>query len=359
LLVLLLVGCDPAPGAGFSAGTVADDDDAAEDPGPLWTPDDLPPCPQGDCVEPGLGVTWSSDSGREAPCREGDACDEDYRAFLLAAAAFSEPWGPGELAAAVAAIEAGEVPLEGPPQDLDARVREALGLSFLFGGLDSADHNAVEIGGESHSWGTATQWLVDDPWVGEFEFWLLMPGGEAPFAGVVAYPGHGETVLDHRQVRFGDQLAAAGFAIAVASPRAYDAWTVESALTQDLLQDGFSLLGLRVYELLLMHKLLRAHPQVHPTRIATMGHSGGSLGAVLASHLEPELVGVVLDLRSDFHNVSNKGIWLDETIPELFPLHEHVFDFDRYALATYEDDYGFPAGRSPIERSLGDWLWAP
>ncbi len=313
-----------------------------------------PPCPDG-CSEAGLAVLDAPDI--HAPCPESKPC-ADYLAY---AAAHGRPVeGLEETVSALhRAHEATDVAPPGtaaaPPLRGDAlrsAIVQATALAPLLDGLDARPLELREVARRDAPFGTEVDYRVRDPEIGLVNLLLLRPRGDGPFPGVVALPGHGDSPAFHRDRYLGAALAEAGYATLIVQLRNHRGDAVESETTRHLLTAGVPLIGVRVYEALLAHKILRWHPDVIPDRIAAQGHSGGAEIAALLARVEPRIRALVIDHQSAFLGVQTDGRWLDDTCPALHRIHPSINDLTTSPTPTWQDAYEFPAGAAPVVRFL-------
>jgi hypothetical protein len=125
----------------------------------------------------------------------------------------------------------------------------------------------------------------------------------------------------------------------------------ESDVAWTLLRGGFTLMGLRVYETLLVERYLRERARVDPARIGVVSHSGGSSTANLAVHLATQIAARVTDYEQDWRNRCQPfGLVHCETIPALFPLGPTIDDEARQPAPRLLVPYEFadPAIRAGI-----------
>lgn len=308
-----------------------------------------PTCPEG-CSAPGLAVRL--DPGLVSPCPESKPCAD----YLHHAAERGQPVEGIEatVAALHRAHEAGE-PLPGLRLDgaeLRGALVEALGLAPWLDGLDARPLQLREVARREAAFGTEIDYRVRDPLVGTFNLLLLRPRGDGPFAGVLALPGHGDAPAFHRDRYLGAALAEGGHATLIVQLRNHRGDDVESRTTRELLERGTPLIGLRVYEALLAHKVLRWMPDVVPDRIAAQGHSAGAGTAALLARVEPSLRAVVVDHQSAVLGVQSDGRWLDDTCPALHRLPPALNDLATLGLPVYQDEYEYPRGPAPVLRFL-------
>jgi len=196
-----------------------------------------------------------------------------------------------------------------------------------------------------------------DPHVGTFGALLLLPdSGPGPFPAVLALPGHNETPEDHRDRRHGAVLARRGFAVLIPAIRAYDSREAEHEATVRLLCEGFSLLGLRVYEALVALGHMATHPELDAGRLALLGHSGGSATLNLVVRLTALSKALVTDTATGYLNVqegpAGQRYILDETDLAVASMAEPINDFATVGCPVLQVAYGAPEGPEPILQFL-------
>lgn len=340
LLPALLLACS-GPGGGFGSGGVRDTSDGF-----------LPPPDGGE----GLNVEAIVDPGATWTCAAApSACTADYLAFPALAAAWARPTTAAALAAEVEAIEGGEVEVLDPAGvaagDLFEAVGAALNMDFLLDGLDERLLTVTVV----QDAGTERRLLFTDPWVGTFQVRLLLPEGDPPWAGVLALHGHGQVSADVLDDLSGRAFPPRGYALATLDFRAMGADADEDEVVRALLVEGFTLEALRIYESLLVLKVLRWLPEVDGARLAVVGHSGGSMAWNLAIRRDPPIAAYVSDLTGDYCDVW-KGFWLDDTVPDLYPWHAAIGRLETAEVPVLRVEYGYPGEIDEILAFLDEHL---
>ena len=291
----------------------------------------------------------------------------DYLSFFSAAEQqYGHPISPTELDArlyAIATDQVGRYPaLEGDwdgdgvddypvaTEALADVIVDGSNLRFLLDGLDQRDLLVqpadLSVGtfttfeGPSYP-GTQLVLGLTDPWVGTIQVVLLLPTDPGPHPVVIAHPGHFETAFDFRDLHDGASYPGRGHALAIISPRAYDGYTTEDLVTRSALLGGFSMMAIRIYELMLVHKLLRCRPDIDADRLGLIGHSGGSgVGNPMIRVGHDIIDAYVTDNRNDYFNWVG-GALQDETDPALFPWSNVINDFTTATMPVFEVPYNF------------------
>jgi hypothetical protein len=317
-----------------------------EPPSPESTPTPAEPrCGAGRA----LGVVEEATPLAEFPWGENAALyGAAYERFIELAADHAKPMTRERMETMLDAMKRGERPDEinwrkaRSNADLNLRVRAGLNLEFLLDGLD-ARRLTVRPGPGASKWaGRQVHLALQDPFVGTFEVLLLLPPGAGPWPAVVVHPGHFENAEFHRDNRFGADFPAAGIALAILTPRANDSFPVEDRVSRALVQNGFSFMGLRVYELLLVKKALRCRSEIRPKRIGLLGHSGGAVVGNLAIRVDTSWTAYVGDLWGDYLNWdSATRTAIDELAPHVHPVWEMVNDFETAELPVLTLPYEF------------------
>jgi len=267
------------------------------------------------------------------PCALRVSCDAGYRAFLAKAKGHAAPVSKRALASKLALLdEHPTAPGAGPsPSQLAQQIFDGARIGWMVQDLST---RTVVVREE-----TPGVLVIDDPWVGEFAVHLALPPGAGPFPAVLVHPGHGETPADHLEGRWGSDFPAAGVAVAILEARAHAGDEYAAALTYDLLRAGHTLVGLRLYELLVVRKVLASRSEIASDKIVIAGHSGGALVANLAARVEPRFAGLITDLISNYLNVEG-DLWMDECAPDLVLLQELVAYWPSLGRPVLELEYG-------------------
>jgi len=291
----------------------------------------------------------------------------DYLDFFAAAAAqYGDPISPTELNARLHAIETDQVgaypPLAGDwdgdgvddyplvTEALADVIIDATNLRFLLNGLDQRDlvvqpatvseGSFTTLSGQTYP-GTQIILGLTDPWLGMIQVILLLPTGPGPHPVVIGHPGHFENAFVFRDEHDGASYPGRGHAIAIISPRAYDGYTIEDLATRTALLNGFSMMAVRVYELMLVRKMLRCRLDIDTDRLGLIGHSGGSGVGNLMIRVGHDLIDAyVTDNTNSYFNWVG-GALQDETDPALYPWFRVINDFSTATMPVLEVPYGF------------------
>ncbi|MGM0578498.1 MAG: alpha/beta hydrolase family protein [Myxococcota bacterium] len=261
-----------------------------------------------------------------------------------------------QLAAALDAPEPEPTGLRG--EALREAVLDVLNIGFLVDGW-LADLVVTRIREEDHGTYTERELLLEDPAIGTVEALLFVPGGaEEPLPAIVGLHGHGETKDVFVDAYMGRRLAEAGFVVLVPTLRVHNCSADENAVAIHLLRHGFTLMGLRAYEALLMARYQKAQPWVAPDRIGLYSHSGGSSTANLVVRISGCFAAQVTDYVQDYRNTCGPDDIHCETMPAMFPLSADVNDPSTLPIPRMKVPYAFeePALRDNIEAFFEEHL---
>ncbi len=288
---------------------------------------------------------------RVGDCGRADQCLAGYDLFIKKAAEHSSPTTRDDLWASLWAIIdesatlAGGIP-EG--SSLAAELLRESNADWLLAEAEKGQAAIVEC--EETLWGPAKQitLCIDDPWVGTFKALLLLPGIDGPYPAIVAHPGHAESAAYHRDYRLGRELLEAGYVLAVLEPRAFAGDEFEHAITERLLLQGHTLVGLRLYELAVLHRYLASLPEVDGDHIGLMGHSGGSDPTSLAAFIDPRWQATAIDIVGWFMaRIDDNKQLSSEVSPRLWRWHR-LIETTTPPVPRLRQDYGFPLGAGPL-----------
>ena len=133
--------------------------------------------------------------------------------------------------------------------------------------------------------------------------------------------------------------------------RAYDSLEAEHDATLALLCQGFSLMGLRVYEALVTLEYIVSDSRLSADAVGLVGHSGGSATLNLLVWLSEIPRALVTDLHADYFNLKvymDRHYVLDETHPQLHALAPRINDVEALQLPILKVPYGVPDGPIPL-----------
>lgn len=333
---------------------VGDDDDAADDDDNDTAGDDDDNDTAGD-DDTFINVEDREEFGADWDCADAASCTADYLRFLDLAAEFAEPTDEETLAQLLYDV-GWETPYAEPlPFDqLRAEVIDATNIDFLLDGLNARLLEAVFTQSEETSHGRLERFLFVDPWVGTFKGLLALPEGD-PQRVLLAMHGHAQTGDEYYRSYPIDELVQRGFAVLMLTMRAKGGDGDEEAVTRNLLLDGFTFMGLRVYETLLGRKFLR-HRFGQNIPMALIGHSGGSVSNNLVIRIDDGFAADITDCTSTYLAPWDVPI-SDEVAPYLYVYHGLIKIFDTAAVPVLEVPYEYEDGWDGIYAFLDQHVY--
>lgn len=294
-------------------------------------------------------VSEVADPDQEPGCvHPMDDCRAAYLEFVARASAHARPQTDAELMAWIDAQL--ETPSqEGPVSDgaLADVVVDGLGVGFLLDELGRLPLQVrVYLQYLEHGY-RARRLVLEDPWVGDFGALLVLPEGPGPHPVVLALHGHGTEAVDFLDAYGALDYIDAGFALLAVEHRMLYADEGETFVGRHLLQNGFTLAGLHVYETLRAHRYARWHPDLDPERVVLLGHSAGAGKVDLLIRLSDTFAAAVtdntIDVRGEDVEFFHEGL-----LPALAPWQDLVNDFSTAPVPTLQTAYGYPEGPEPI-----------
>jgi hypothetical protein len=229
--------------------------------------------------------------------------------------------------------------------ELRERIIEALNIRFLLEEIDRRVLAVAKLEEEPIKDGRIVRrrLLFWDAAVGTFEGTLLLPEGEGPHPAIIGLHGHRHDDMIFSRKFLGEQLALRGFVVMIPRLRLHDCSLTETDLSYKLLRNGFTLMGMRIYETLLMIKYLDSLEQADDRHVGLLGHSGGSSIANLVARLEERVGAVVVDNYIEYRNHCRyriKDVHC-ETVPELVPIAADINEPGTLGHPTMRVEYNF------------------
>jgi hypothetical protein len=214
---------------------------------------------------------------------------------------------------------------------------DALNIRFLLEGIDARELVVTTIAETDRGRYTERWLLFEDPNIGTFEVLLLVPTKAAvQMPAIIWSLGVHETRGDwgvEEILRHGaEALVERGFIVIGSSYRAewYD-WREENVVLH-LATRGFNLVGLRVYETLLLVKYLKYLDYADHARIGMIGYSHGASVNNLVVRISDDISAAVTDMYTTYCEVdtewteNTKYGYYDETAPALASVQELIRD---------------------------------
>lgn len=195
-------------------------------------------------------------------------------------------------------------------EEAQTAITTALNIKFLLPHLAEKLNTTIIAEAQREGY-TEQEIIINTPHVGPLKILILKPHTKNPPA-IIGLHGHEGTPEKFAQQFHTENLARAGFLVAIPEFKAMGCNQEEHNTSIELLTKGFTLMGIHVYETLLTEHYLN---QQGITNIGALAHSGGSSILHLTLWLNTTIRTAVHDYPPNYLNYC-AGIH-DETIPQL------------------------------------------
>ncbi|MFC1809571.1 alpha/beta hydrolase family protein [Candidatus Omnitrophota bacterium] len=244
--------------------------------------------------------------------------DDPYCRFIQKNTVHGKPITEKELYTTIRNIctnDTDDQPLEKPLAEM---IIDSLNIGFLLKDINSRPLEVTVDYVEQKKGYVEKKLSIHDDQVGKLEFLLLIPNtSEAQKLPVIlGCHGHGYTpegvenwilnAHDFKRNCMGAELAENGFIVAIPTFKYMGIRAGEKIMSKKLLMNGFTLLGIRVYESLLVLKFLETMDVADSTRVGALGHSGGNRIATLIGRLSNTIKCQVRDQRTNFSGINER-----------------------------------------------------
>lgn len=233
-------------------------------------------------------------------------------------------------------------------EELKKIILEGLNIGFLLEGINRRPLTVTTISEHSYDDYLERELLFEDVHVGKFRALILIPKVKrSSFPALLGFDGHGPTRNRFKDEFMGLELVREGFIVLMIGFRAMNLGNDEAKISRKLLLHGFSLMGIRVYESLLLLKYLLYLDKVDNKKIGIIGHSGGSSSVHLIVRLTSHIHAKVTDFDNDYLDMS--GLMHCERIPNLSYYHKTITDDSTLSIPALKVPYGFREMRENIK----------
>lgn len=315
-----------------------------------------------------LVVPTGRSLGKTPNCEDARTCVGDYYGFIEKAAEHARPVPKAEILRRIEALRGRRIPpgiwlleeIRTRPWALRWIIKYALNIEFLISGEEAPPPTVTIVESMPGKAWHEERILFDDYWVGAFSAQLLLPAAEGFFPGLLFLHGHGQEIATFRSSSHAEDFVRKGWAVLLISFRAMDlTFPAEGDISWELLEKGFTLIGLRVYEATIALDYLRGHPQVDGDRIGVMGHSGGGSVGNLLARLDDQLTVYVTDHHKPYLDLGGEDgtVVHCETVPALYPYDMLINDFSTLTIPYFLAEYGCDDGcREDLDAFLEEHL---
>jgi len=182
--------------------------------------------------------------------------------------------------------------------NLRRKITKKLNIRFLLKNIDEEELNVEIVEINKHKKYTEKELLFKDTEVGDISALILIPKGHGPWPAIIGLHGHGDSKEIFKKNYFAKDLVKKGFVVIMPDLRAMCCDNSEEKISEKLLANGFTLMGLRMYEAHLLIEYLKSKNFVNK-KIGIIGHSGGSELANLVVRVSEDIKAGVSDFQSD------------------------------------------------------------
>lgn len=246
-------------------------------------------------------------------------------------------------------------------KELKDIIIEKLNIDFLLKDIDQRILIVTKISEIDQGDYIEKELIFEDEHIGKFPVLMLVPKiDHARFPAIIGLHGHGDSnyiFMDHYG---GLAFVKEGFIVIMPLFRAMINYAILSndeesnedvLISEELLLNGFTLMGLRVYETLLVIKYALYLDEIDNNKIGIMGHSGGSIVSNLVVRLTENIKAQVIDAESSYLDLD--PLPHCETIPSLAKYSYIINDRSSLSIPFLMVPYG-PGCLSNITRNCPD-----
>ncbi len=242
---------------------------------------------------------------------------------------------------------------------LKKTILKILNIEFLTKDIQKRELTVIKTNELNRGEYTEKTLFFRDKHIGTFKVLMLIPNGnKKQYPAIIGLHGHVDTEIVFIDESLGRELVKQGFIVIIPHFRAMQLDKDELEISKKLLLNGFTLMGIRVYETLLVLKYLLYSPIVDKDNIGILAHSGGSSIANLTARATNILKVIATDYRNNFLDINdqyyndNPETYLDnihcEVIPELSYFCEVINNKNTLTIPHLELPYGFGENKEII-----------
>ncbi|MDP8256686.1 MAG: hypothetical protein P9M14_13125 [Candidatus Alcyoniella australis] len=232
------------------------------------------------------------------------------------------------------------------PDDLSEALMDGGNISFLTDGMYDRELNVTVLDQKVEASFCRQLLLFEDPFVGAFTAMHISPinpmaetDGSFQVPTVIASHGHCENPERFEIDHYGERYPDHGLGIIMHSSKGICVDDYEADTSFNLVSNGFSTLGIKVYEEALLLRYLKANLGVDEGHIGLIGHSAGaSLGNITSRIFYDDFAAYVADTETSYvawlpWGAGLEGFCYVMTLG-IYPYHVQIYDFENNAVPT-------------------------
>lgn len=232
--------------------------------------------------------------------------------------------------------------------DLKNLIVDKLNINFLLANLNNNfKGKSSEVTSHYESYIEKRVFLYDAE-VGEIEVLVLLPKKDflksKKIPIIIGLHGHGSNPYEFKKEFFVDDFVNEGYAVFLPKFQAMDCYH-ECNISEELLINGFTSIGLNVYETLVVLEHIKNLDYIDKDRMGAIGHSAGSAVLNLVLRISNKINAAVIDFESDYSikprsNCCKSGIF-HETVQGLYVYSTYINNYSNLQIPIAYFEYGY------------------
>jgi hypothetical protein len=291
------------------------------------------------------------DGKRNRECfHDNCGCIDDYYRFIETQSRHALPTTSVKILQSVESLLRAPIILEQiGTKELRSKLLDLLNVEFIFKQIESIPLGVFSEIIEQTDEYSKKRLTFFDPFVGQFKGFLFEPKSKRKYPVVIALHGHASGPEHMKKLLGAKDYLSNGIALLLIESRGICGAPNEDELVKELMLNGFSLLGLHVYETAVALKYLAVKDdepggKIDSKNVGLIGHSAGSTtGNVAVRIFGRRIKTFVTDQNVSYLDPSfswEGALWVYD-VPSLYPYRNIINQFEKMDTFVLPLPYGF------------------